>query len=178
MSRESWSAVAIAIAATCSAGCSLILDFSDGAVPSDASIDSKFSQAECDFGEPNDTAGAATVLAAGTSAAAVCASGFDDHDFYKITVPAATAKLTVTINFTSSATGDLDLRLLDAAGTIVHSSSVGFGDIEQITCPGVSPTCTLGSTPPVPEGDYLVEVFPAVTGAQNRYDIAFELMPQ
>jgi hypothetical protein len=160
------------------AGCSLILDFSDGAIPKDASIDSAFSQAECDFGEPNDSAAAATALAAGTSSAAICSMGFDDHDFYKITVPAATAKLTVSASFLSSATGDLDLRLLSADGATVHSSSVGFGNTEQIVCPGASPACALGATPPIPEGDYLLEVFPAVAGAQNRYDIAVELMPQ
>ena len=36
-------------------GCSLILDFSDSAVPADAAIDAVYTQAECDYKEPNDS---------------------------------------------------------------------------------------------------------------------------
>jgi hypothetical protein len=175
MIRELRGPVAIAIASLAT-GCSLILDFSDGAIPTDASIDSRFSQAECDFAEPNDSAASAMPLVSPTTAA-ICASGSDDHDFYRVTVPAATTQLTVTLNFITSATGDLDLRLLDVTGSTVHSSSVGFDNTEQIVCPGASPTCALGATPPIPEGDYIIEVFPAVNGAQNRYDLTFVAMP-
>jgi hypothetical protein len=154
------------------AGCSLVLDFSETAIPKDAEIDGAASQAECEFGEPNDTAAAATVFAAGdVGPAGICGDGFDDHDFYRLTVPANTS-VSVQINFISSASGDLDLKLYDKTGTTVLASSIGFANVEQITCPGASPMC-LALAP----DDYLFEVLPAIIGAKNRYDIAVTITP-
>jgi hypothetical protein len=154
-------------------GCSLLLDFSEDAVPKDATPDSAFSQAECDFKEPNDSAAEAALLdVAEVGPGAVCerSAGVQDRDFYRFTVPAGTTTVTVSISFVSSATGDLDLRLYDATGATVLASSVGFGDTEQIVCPGPSPTCAA-----LAEGDYLFEVFSPVAGGANRYDLSLQL---
>jgi hypothetical protein len=144
-------------------GCSLVLDFSDSAAPHDAMADTPYTQAECDFMEPNDSlATPAMVSATDTGPAAICAGTPEDHDFYKFTV-AGTGPVTVAITFTNRAGGDLDMRLYDSMGTVVSRSS-GFGNGETITCPGQSPACGTLSA-----GDYVFEVFPAVAGSVNNY---------
>jgi hypothetical protein len=157
-------------------GCSLILDFSQSAIPIDAEIDAPFNQAECDYKEPNDSAETAAVIVPGTDVgpAAICfgAGGVDDHDFYKFTVPANTASVTVRITFVNSPTGDLDLRLHDKTGTMVLGRSTGFGNDEQIVCPG-PPPCAAALAP----DDYIFEVFPALMGSVNRYDFSVTLTP-
>jgi hypothetical protein len=164
-------AVAACLAQT---GCSLILDFSDSQIPIDAPPD-VFTVAECSFKEPNDNFDTAIAYdPAEASAAALCADGFDDKDFYKFTVPAAINTLTVAITF-QNVGGDLDLFLYDATG-IQQSFSAGSLDNESITCPGTTPTCALGMTPPIAEGDYVFEVR-ALTGVQNTYSIAVTLAP-
>jgi hypothetical protein len=155
------------------AGCSLLLDFSEDQIPKDATADSAFSQAECDFKEPNDNALEAALFdVSEVGPGAVCERtvGLQDRDFYKFTVPAGIVTVTVSISFLSSATGDLDLRLYDGAGAAVLASSVGFMDTEQIVCPGQSPTCAA-----LAEGEYLFEVFSPVAGGANRYDISLQL---
>lgn len=147
-------------------GCSLILDFSDSAAPPDAMADAPYTQAECDYMEPNDSLAApATLTGADTGPAAVCASEPEDHDFYKITV-ADGVTVTVAIAFTNRAGGDLDMKLYDGTGSMIAQSR-GFGDGESITCPGSSPACGQ-----LAAGDYVFEVFPAVTGSVNNYTIA------
>ena len=151
-------------------GCSLILDFSDTAVPVDAAIDGPFTQIECDYKEPNDTAGAAALFdATEVGPAAICSD--DDRDFYKVTIP-ANASVEVRINFVNRASGDLDLRLYDRTGTTVLAQSRGFASEEKIVCPGAAPTCMM-----LPADDYIFEVFPAIAGAMNRYDIAVTIVP-
>jgi hypothetical protein len=54
----------------------------------------------------------------------------------------------------------------------VLAQSVGFGNGEAIVCPGTSPPCAL-----LAADDYLLEVFPAVPGAVNRYTLAVALTP-
>lgn len=150
------------------AGCSLLLDFSDSQIPIDAPPD-VFTVAECSFAEPNDTFESAVAQTVGTPAmAALCADGAQDKDFYKFTVPAATVSLTAKIEFTNLA-GDLDLYLYDSAG-IELSRSVSNRDNEQIVCPGAAPACALGMTPPIPEGDYVLEVR-SLGGVQNTYSV-------
>ena len=170
MVRECLAGLVIAIAGS---GCSLVLDFSDSKIPKDAEIDGPSSQEECDYKEPNDSADmAALFTVTDVGPAAICATGFDDHDFYKFTVPAATASVTVKITFENRPTGDLDMRLYDKTGATVLSRSSGFGNDETILCPGASPSCaTL-----VPD-DYIFEVFPAIAGSVNRYDIALTITP-
>ena len=90
---------------------------------------------------------------------------------YRITVPANSA-FSATITFVNSTTGDLDLKLSDAAGTNL-SSSRGFDNDEQIVCPGASPPCA----GPLAPGEYILEVFPANPGMANRYDIALTVTP-
>lgn len=161
---------AIAALALCS-GCSLILDFSGEGKPA---IDAPFTDVECIFKEPNDTVEtAATLELTEVGPAAICppAGGGEDHDFYKITVP-ANSSFSAKITFVNSATGDLDLKLSDSAGTML-SSSRGFDNDEQIVCPGASPPCA----GPLMPGDYILEVFPAAPGAGNRYDIAISVTP-
>jgi len=161
-------------AATLLGGCSLLLDFSNDAIPKDGTADSPFSQAECDYKEPNDSAQTAAMIdpAVDTGPGAICPGATDDHDFYKFTVPAAIASVTVSISFTNSPTGDLDLRLYDKTGASVLARSSGFGDQETIVCPGQSPACVA-----LAPDDYIFEVFPALAGAVNSYTIAVTLTP-
>jgi hypothetical protein len=154
------------------AGCSLILDFSDKAIPKDARPDAPYTQAECDYQEPNDTAAtAAAITPADTGPAAICAGAVEDHDFYKITVPAATTKVEIRISY-MYLNADIDLRLDDKSGATTMPQSRGFGNEEVIVCPGASPMC-----PALAAGDYVFEVFPAVAGSVNAYTIAFALTP-
>lgn len=160
------------VACLAQTGCSLFLDFSDSQIPIDAPPD-VFTTAECSFKEPNDSFETAIAHAPGEpAAAAICADGFDDRDFYKVTVPAATTTLTIEIMF-DTLIGDLDLHLFDGAG-IEQSFSAGNMNNEKIVCPGTAPACMLGSTPPIPEGDYVFEVR-HLANVQNTYSIAITL---
>ena len=168
--------IVVAVLAGPLMGCSLLLDFSDKAIPKDASFDAPdapYSAEACAYMEPNDSvATAAMIVATDTGPAAICpnTSGTEDHDFYKFTVAATTTNTTVAINFTS-AIGDLDLWLYDSTGTVIAQSR-GFGNTETIACPGASPPCAK-----LAAGDYVFEVFPAVAGAVNTYAFALTLVP-
>lgn len=165
--------VRVALLGLALSGCSLVLDFDKSAIPIDAQADGPFTQTECDYKEPNDVvAMAAMLVPADVGPAAICATTADDRDFYKFTVPAMTASVTVRIAFTNRPTGDLDLRITDTTGATTYGQSRGFGDGEAVVCPGSSPAC-----PTLAPGDYVFEVFPAVPGAVNRYDISLTLTP-
>lgn len=159
-------------------GCSLLLDFSDKAIPKDATIDAPdapYSADECAYKEPNDTvATAAPVVVTDVGPAAICApvaGGVEDHDFYRLTVPVGTTSVRIAINFIESPSGDLDLRLYDSGANVIAQSR-GFTGSETITCPGSSPPCA-----GLMAGDYVFEVFPAVAGAVNSYNIALAITP-
>jgi hypothetical protein len=155
------------------AGCSWILDFSDSAIPRDAQIDAPYTQAECDYKEPNDSAAtAAMITPADTGPAAICAGNVEDHDFYRFTVPSTTTRVEIRIDYTYRTTGDLDLQLFDRTGTMKLAESHGFGDEELIVCPGSSPPCAA-----LAAEDYVLEVFAAVSGAVNDYTFALTLTP-
>ncbi len=142
-------------------GCSLILDF-DQSLPADAAIDAVYNQAECDFGEPNDSIATAVELT--TGAAAICPpepGTPEDHDYYSFTATGTAA--TIAITFTSRPGGDLDLKLYASDGTILAQSR-GFGDGEMLVCPGASPLC-----PMLTAGTHILEVFPGVAGSVNNY---------
>jgi len=151
-------------------GCSLILDFSDKAVPVDAMIDGPFPVSECAYKEPNDSIEqAAAITAQDAGPGAICPpiapSGADDHDFYRFNVPSGATSVTIKITFDSRSNGDLDLRLWDPLNpTTFVSQSRGVGAGEMITCPAQSPAC-----PTLAAQDYVFEVFPAVAGAVNDY---------
>ena len=148
-------------------GCSLVLDFSDKAIPKDAMIDAPYTADECTYKEPNDSIDTAQVITTtDTGPAAICAD--DPGDFYKFTVAGASS-VTVAIQFTNRPGGDLDLELLDAAGTRV-SISRGFGDGETIMCPGAAPACVK-----LADGDYIMRVFPATTGSVNAYTFSLQM---
>jgi hypothetical protein len=151
------------------AGCSLILDFSDEAIPVDALPDAPYSAAECQYAEPNDTIDTAVMItSADTGPAAICAGSVEDRDFYRITVPAMT-RVEIRLEATFRPGGDLDLRFHDNDG--LPQFSMGFVDQERITCPGPGqPT----ACPTLPAGDYVFEVFPA-SGSVNRYTFAVTL---
>jgi hypothetical protein len=169
-------AIVVAALAASLGGCSLLLDFSDKAIPKDASYDAPdapYTADECTYKEPNDSvAMAALVTRADTGPAAICANpgGAEDHDFYKFSVPMLTTSVAVSITF-ANAVGDLDLRLYDSTGTVIAQSR-GFADTEMVTCPGASPPCTM-----LVAGEYEFEVFPAVTGAVNNYSFSLSLTP-
>ena len=153
-------------------GCSLILDFSDNALPKNTTPDAPYTQAECDYKEPNDTAAtAAAITPADTGPAAICAGATEDHDFYRFTVPAGTTMVEIKISTTYRPGGDLDLRLYDKTGTMMLSQSTSFSDDEVITCPS-----TLSMCPMLAADDYVFEVFPA-GGSVNSYTIALTLTP-
>jgi hypothetical protein len=162
--------VALGLAGASASGCSLILDFSPGAIPGDGP---PYAQAECDYKEPNNApAEAAALTTADTGPAAICAGDPEDHDFYRFTVPPGTASVGVRIRFTVRPMGDLDLRITDAGGATTLGQSRGFDEEELVVCPGASPVC-----PVLAAGDYLFEVFPAIPGAVNRYELALTLTP-
>lgn len=145
-------------------GCSLVLDFSDEQIPKDA-YDLPYTQEQCDFKEPNDTLETAAVLVGGEpTSAAICMNEPADRDFYKFTVPADATSVAISISFPEGATGDLDLKLYDATGSVLAQSR-GFSTTESITCPATNPACN-ALTP----GDYVFEVFPALTTGFNAYD--------
>ncbi|MBV8761745.1 MAG: hypothetical protein JO257_30905 [Deltaproteobacteria bacterium] len=148
-------------------GCSLVLDFSDKAIPKDAMTDAPYTADECAYKEPNDSFDTAAVITtADTGPAALCAD--DPGDFYKITIAGAT-KVTFAIQFTNRPGGDLDLELLDSTGA-QKSISRGFGDGETIVCPGAAPPCSA-----LTDGDYIMRVFPAVQGAVNAYTFSVQV---
>jgi hypothetical protein len=159
-----------------SGGCSLLLDFSDSAIPKDASIDAPdapYTADECTYKEPNDTfATAAPIVVSDTGPAAICApmGGVDDHDFYKLNIPTGITSVTFSINF-NQAIGDLDLRLYDSGDNMIAQSR-GFTGTETITCPSASPPC-----PALVAGPYVFEVFPALAGGVNTYNIALTMTP-
>ena len=158
------------------AGCSLALDFSDKAVPKDARADAPYTQAECDYKEPNNTAPTAAVLMRGdTGPAAICANDTGnaaDHDFYRFAVPTGTTKVELRISTTYRPGGDLDLRLYDTTGLMLLAQSNNFSNDELIVCPAPSPACAT-----LAPGDYVFEVFPAIAGAVNDYTIALTITP-
>jgi hypothetical protein len=169
MVRAGLAAVVLASAS----GCSLVLDFGPGALSGDAAPDAPYTQEECDYKEPNNAAAEAMMLAPeDVGPAAICAGEPEDRDFYRFTVPAGTASVSVRVSFTNRPTGDLDLRITDASGSTTFGQSRGFEDVELVVCPGSSPVC-----PALPAGDYVFEVFPATPGAVNRYDFALTLTP-
>jgi hypothetical protein len=154
------------------AGCSLLLDFSDQAIPLDAAIDGPPPRPACTYKEPNDTVATAAPLTPGeTGPAALCGTG-GDRDLYKITVPAMTAKVEIRIAFTPRSHGDLDLRLTDKTGQSMLAQSVGFGAEEAIVCPASTPPCAA-----LAADDYVFEVFPATPDASNDYTIAVAFTP-
>lgn len=155
------------------AGCSLLLDFSDQAIPRDAAPDAPFSAEECAYKEPNNSVATAAMIAASdTGPAAICPGDTEDHDFYRFTAPATTTRVEIRIDSIYRPGGDVDLRLHDAAGITVLSQSHSFSDQERIVCPGSVPSC-----PTLAPGDYVFEVLPAVPGAVNRYTFALTILP-
>ena len=161
----------LALAPLC--GCSLVLDFSPKAVPTDAMIDAPYDRAACQYMEPNDTIDTATTMQPGTDTgpAAICplVMGVDDLDYYKFTVPAGTMKVTVATAFVNRL-GDLDMRLFAASTQALVAESLGFTDGETITCPASSPPC-----PMLAAGDYIFEVFGAEAGVTNGYTFSVAL---
>jgi hypothetical protein len=163
-------AALVAPGLACASGCSLLLDFGPGAIPADAP---PYTQADCDYKEPNNSPAEAVMFEpADIGPAAICAGDPEDRDHYRFTVPAGTAAVSVRVSFVNRPTGDLDLRILDTTGATTFGQSRGFEDVELITCPGSSPVC-----PALGAGDYVFEVFPAIPGAVNRYDLALTLTP-
>lgn len=79
-----------------------------------------------DGAEPNDTQAAAAALTPGTLTGTVCPG---DPDFFSLTIPAGST-LSASLMFTN-ANGDLDLRLYNAAGSIVASSTTASQSTES-----------------------------------------------
>ena len=160
----------VTLLALVSSGCSLILDFSGS---TETPADAAFTQAECDFKEPNNTLATATPLElTDVGPAAICPSGgSDDRDVYRVTLPASST-VSFKITYFFSPTGDLDIQLTDTQGSMI-SASRSFDNDEVIACPGQNPPCV----GPLPAGDYFFEVFPGQPGMANRYDISITFVP-
>jgi hypothetical protein len=164
-------AAAVALALTSLVtGCSLALDFSDPPVPPDAVPVDALPMAACDFGEPNESRAMAFALTPGAgTAAGICEEG--DRDVYAITVADGQA-LDFAIRFAQpGASGDLEMFLIDEAGTTLARSLSPDAD-ERIVCPsdGAGPPCTQ-----LAAGNYFVEVFGFSDTAINTYTIEFAL---
>lgn len=144
-------------------GCSFVLDFSDENIPKDA-YDLPYTPEQCTYYEPNDSVAAAPAIIDGMTNAAICLGDAVDHDFYKFTVPADATSVVVNVTFAESATGDLDLKLYDAAGSLLAQSR-GVTGTETITCPSTESGCAA-----LAPGDYVFEVYPALDVNKNAYD--------
>ena len=154
------------------AGCSLLLDFSDQAIPADAAPDAPYSAGECAYKETNDSlAGAATIATGDTGPAAICAGAVEDHDFYRFIVPSGTTRVEIRVDAVFRQGGDLDLKLYDTSASQLSESRT-FANQERITCPGTVPSCAA-----LAAGAYVFEVFPAEMGTVNRYTFALILTP-
>ena len=164
---------AIALSVVVTAGCSLVLDFSNSAIPKDAALDGPYTADQCSYKEPNDTqATAAPVTTADSGPAAICPTmmtGADDEDWYAFTVPSGTTKVTIALAFMNRPGGDLDLQLWDSAMT-KRAQSRGFGNGEMIVCPAASPPCAT-----LEPGDYAFQVFPGTPGNVNNYTFSLQL---
>src|SRR6187402_2324534 len=123
MVRVGVGALVVALAVASTSGCSLILDFDPIEEPPD---ELPYTQAECDYQEPNNSVTEAALIAPGdVGPAAICAGDTADRDFYRFTVPAGTTSVSVSVSFTNRPTGDLDLRLTDASGATIFGQSRG-----------------------------------------------------
>lgn len=147
-------------------GCQLLLDFSElpdgggsddgGAPPGDASP-------LCMNDEPNDSfemAAAITTSALG----AVCGEG--DVDFYKFTVD-GNQDVAIVANFTAGEATDLELGLVDSAGTVLTVSTGLDGD-ERI-----DQSAALGNR--LAAGDYAAEIFGRTPTVSNEYELILTL---
>lgn len=169
MARE----LVAALLALGASGCSLVLDFSDQAIPRDAAPDAPYSAEDCAYKEPNDTLQSAALVAPSDGGpAAICAGAPEDHDFFRFTVPASTSRVEIRVDSVYRPTGDLDLRLYDINRPLAIVESHSFSDEERITCPGSAPAC-----PMLAPGDYVFEVLPAVPAAVNRYTFSLAITP-
>jgi hypothetical protein len=108
--------------------------------------------------EDNDTAATARSLAVGTHQAKICAG---DDDFYRVTLGTGD-RLTAQIAFDNQE-ADLDLYLLDAAGTVVESST-GVGSTESVSHTALA------------SGAYVVRVV-GYGGAEGPYTLTLAVVP-
>jgi len=170
MIRECLAACVAAWLVVPAAGCSLILDFSDRAVPVDAGPDAPYSAQECAYKEPNDSVAAAASIAPGDSGpAAICAGAVEDHDYYRFIVPSGTTRVEIRVDAMFRQGGDLDLKLYDGTGDVIGQSR-SFGPGETLVCPAVSPSC-----PTLAAGDYVFEVLPGSPVNLNNYTFSVTL---
>jgi hypothetical protein len=102
--------------------------------------------------EENDSRGSAAAIGDGTYGDLMICD--NDHDWFVVSADPGT--LTASIAFTH-ATSDLDMELLDAAGTQLDSST-GSGDSETVEYAVTA------------QGDYYIHVFP-YSGARNSYSL-------
>ena len=81
-----------------------------------------------------------------------------DDDWYKVTVPAGTGRLSISLRFSNS-DGNLDMQLVDTAGTTV-ASGTSFSNNELIEINALD------------AGDYYIRVYPrGASDTGNSYDL-------
>ncbi len=113
--------------------------------------------------EPNDTIATATFLGSDPFVAltGLAIDSASDVDYFRIAAH-DTGTLNARIEFDSTA-GDLDMQILDSGGHVI-ASSIGVGDIEQLTIPVVT------------QERYYVQVY-GVNDDENTYSLEIENFP-
>jgi hypothetical protein len=162
--------IVLGLALAGSGGCSLILDFSNKAIPVDAApLDA---DPACAFDEPNNAAtSAASVTTADTGPAAICpgVGSTDDFDFYRFEVPANTSSVILQLAYQPRTNGDLALAIDDSTGAQLAMES-DSSTTKTIVCPALDGSCgTLVA------GTYLFEVSPLVPGNANDYSFSLTI---
>ena len=120
--------------------------------------------------EENDSLAAAQTMAMGHQANLTLCTG--DDDYYSVSLLPGD-QLTARLSFTA-ADGDVDLRLLDAAGTSV-ASSLGTGSTESLTYTAMTAAtyavrAYLYSDPGMPGVGYTIDLSRAVICPLDRYE--------
>jgi hypothetical protein len=159
-------AIALAIAtAAIGSGCSLVLDWT---LPPDAGLPAE----ACERHEPNNSlAEAITIEVNDPGPFAICPAA--DQDFYRFNVGLDGQIVTIAVHheLANPSLQDLDVFLLDNAGTELSRSNT-FTPSETIVCPGTNPTCAQLNT-----GDYVVQVVGATEFVFNTYQLQIMIVP-
>jgi hypothetical protein len=164
MLRRGVETLAVASLLSLGSGCSLILDFDKP--PVDGPPDSPVNDTACMANEPNDTPTTATAIVLGDYEAGICGS---DTDYFKFTVTGAEAVLARITFMNRNGAGDIDLRLLNAAGATTIDESRTSADVEDVMCPG-----GIMCNGALPAGDYLLQVLGFNAAVQSQYVLHLE----
>lgn len=156
--------VLLSVAPFAGGGCSLVLDFDKP--PVDAPPDSPVDETACMAFEPNDTPAEATMITPGDYTAAICGG---ETDYFKFSVTGAESVLARITFMNRNGAGDIDLRLLNAAGATTIDESRTSADVEEVMCPG-----GIMCNGPLPAGDYVLQVLGFNAAVMSQYVLHLE----